>query len=110
MLAHANGERLRLSEPGEWREKIYDSTALEAGKNSNAAREGLPPRWDDFRFGEKQPFGVNLLAGNDWDEYAAFFHRVDNGVQNRGNRIRGLGNAVVPIQTREAFKKLIGAK
>ncbi len=34
--------------------------------------------------------------------------RVANGVPQRVDRIRALGNAVVPIQAREAFKRLMG--
>lgn len=34
--------------------------------------------------------------------------RVANGVPARVDRIKGLGNAVVPAQAREAFKRLIG--
>jgi DNA (cytosine-5)-methyltransferase 1 len=34
--------------------------------------------------------------------------RVADGISCRVDRIRGLGNAVVPAQAREAFKKLVG--
>ena len=34
--------------------------------------------------------------------------RVDNGISNRVDRIKCLGNSVVPLQVREAFKKLAG--
>lgn len=36
--------------------------------------------------------------------------RVVNGLPFRVDRLRGLGNAVVPTQAREAFKKLMGLK
>lgn len=36
--------------------------------------------------------------------------RVVNGLSFRVDRIKGLGNAVVPAQAREAFKRLIGLK
>jgi DNA (cytosine-5)-methyltransferase 1 len=34
--------------------------------------------------------------------------RVANGILNRAHRIKCLGNSVVPVQVREAFKKLAG--
>lgn len=36
--------------------------------------------------------------------------RVVNGLPQRVDRIRGLGNAVVPLQAREAFKRLMGLR
>jgi DNA (cytosine-5)-methyltransferase 1 len=42
------------------------------------------------------------------DEPECLLDRVANGVSFRVDRIRGLGNAVVPLQAREAFKKLMG--
>ena len=49
-----------------------------------------------------------------WDESwwatEPYVGRVVNGLPCRVDRIRGLGNAVVPAQAREAFKRLIGLK
>lgn len=36
--------------------------------------------------------------------------RVVDGLQHRSHRIKSLGNAVVPMQAREAFKRLMGLK
>jgi len=36
--------------------------------------------------------------------------RVANGIQNRVDRIKCLGNAVVPLQVKEAFERLAGLK
>jgi DNA (cytosine-5)-methyltransferase 1 len=59
---------------------------------------------------ERNPkaFSLSLLEGDDWDSYAVFFLRMDNGLQHKGDRIRALGNGVVPQQAREAFQKLSG--
>lgn len=43
-----------------------------------------------------------------WWESEPNVGRVANGVPARVDRIRGLGNAVVPLQAREAFKRLMG--
>lgn len=43
-----------------------------------------------------------------WWEAEPDVGRVVDGVPNRVDRIRGLGNAVVPLQAREAFKRLMG--
>ncbi len=43
-----------------------------------------------------------------WWDVEPGIRRVANGVPQRVDRLRGLGNAVVPIQAREAFKRLMG--
>lgn len=107
LLAHANGKPMRLSGPGQ-RKAIYDSSTLENGEIANPFSEGLEITWPQVRYEQKQPFSLELLEGNNWDDYASFFHRMDNGIPLRSHRLRGLGNAVVPRQANEAFKKLMG--
>ena len=55
-----------------------------------------------------QPFTTELLDGNNGDEYASFLLRMDHGIPNRLDRIRALGNGVVPQQVKAAFEKLVG--
>lgn len=50
-----------------------------------------------------------LSSMESWKAYAESM-REDNGIPNRVDRIRALGNAVVPLQAKEAFKILMGLK
>lgn len=59
-------------------------------------------------FKKSKPFGIDLLEGNNWNEYADFLLRVDNGLQHRGDAVRALGNGVVPKQVETAFRILSG--
>lgn len=52
--------------------------------------------------------GTPLDAGRQWWETEPDVGRVVDGVSFRVDRIRGLGNAVVPLQAEKAFKRLIG--
>lgn len=110
LLAYSNGESLRLSESGKWGEEIHDSTTLENGKVTDTSGPGLENRKFKQWTQKEQPFTTDILEGNNWDDYASFFHRVDNGLSNRSHRLRGLGNAVVPLQAKTAFEKLLGIK
>jgi DNA (cytosine-5)-methyltransferase 1 len=50
------------------------------------------------------------FAGASWWNPEPGICRVDDGVPLRVDRLRGLGNAVVPAQAREAFERLVGLK
>jgi DNA (cytosine-5)-methyltransferase 1 len=47
---------------------------------------------------------------NEWQEAVSKVCRITDGVPQRVDRLRGLGNAVVPDQAKEAFKILMGLK
>lgn len=46
----------------------------------------------------------------DWWTVEPHVGRVAHGIPSRVDRLRGLGNAVVPVQAREAFERLMGFK
>ena len=111
-LAKANGNELRIQSGRGARKnrkkKIPPRDALEIGKTPAAISERL----EEARIKElgetpkSEPW--RLLAGNDWDEHARELLRVDDGVPYRAHRIRALGNAVVSIQAKTAFERLMG--
>ena len=53
---------------------------------------------------------VNMEAINEWQEAVSKVCRITDGIPQRVDRLRALGNAVVPIQAKEAFKILMGLK
>jgi DNA (cytosine-5)-methyltransferase 1 len=58
--------------------------------------------WDSGQ--QPSPFGEG------WWKSEPALDRVVNGLPHRVDRIKGLGNAVVPAQAREAFMRLMGLK
>ncbi len=52
--------------------------------------------------------GRDAVAGRSWWAIEPNVGRVAHGIPARVDRLRGLGNAVVPLQAREAFKRLAG--
>jgi DNA (cytosine-5)-methyltransferase 1 len=51
---------------------------------------------------------VGLVQGDLWNQSPGDVYRMDDGLPLRTLRIRGLGNAVVPIQARIAWARLTG--
>lgn len=114
IATNTNSIKSRLSDgrrKGAQRSKeIFSGVALEDGNASIPLRPRLEGYGFEERDGEKKPFSTDLLEGNTWDDYASFFLRVDNGLSDRSNRLRALGNGVVPQQARKAFEILTGLK
>lgn len=82
-MAHAPGERVQ---------GLWTSGQQEPGSHGET---GLPLR--------KSETGIQ----SDWN-VEPDVGRVVNGLPDRAHRIKCLGNSVVPLQVREAFKKLAG--
>lgn len=99
LLAHANSVR-KLSEQGK-----HDWTSDRSKNVADTMRKGLE-RHRKKSVRNAQEFGY--ACNNSWWAVEPRICRVADGVQNRAHRIRCLGNSVVPLQVREAFKKLIG--
>ncbi len=73
----------------------------------NAHGEGLEgQREQPRRAGEKLPD----VSSSSWWTTEPNVGRVGHGIPFRVDRIRGLGNAVVPLCAKEAFKELMGIK
>lgn len=108
LLANSRGESVRLPESGQRRKEIHAPGTLEAGQNTHSNGFGLQAVGPSIGLQTPKPFTTDLLEGNNWNDYAAFFSRMDHGLSHRGHRIKALGNAVVPQQAREAFQRLIG--
>lgn len=108
LLAHSNSLR-KLSEQ---REHDRASNSCEDVADATGKRiQGLRSGWEQ----EPSSHGKAKLPlreskrpiHSDW-AIEPSVGRVANGLPNRSHRIKCLGNSVVPLQVREAFKKLSG--
>jgi DNA (cytosine-5)-methyltransferase 1 len=109
LLAHSNSSKIGhesgwgCGSLGEGKTKSRHDGREESLANS--LREGLERQWG-------KPIGAGAqfsdTCDKSWWTTEPNVGRVANGVSLRVDRLRGLGNAVVPAQAREAFKRLMG--
>jgi DNA (cytosine-5)-methyltransferase 1 len=120
LLAYSDGARLRNEQGGSggtYREG--QAFPGDHGKTEQMANDDLHRRirqatptekkdpqgfWENYWRSEAGPFGDN------WWATEPGVGRVADGLPNRVDRCRALGNAVVPAQVREAFSYLAGIR
>ncbi len=111
LLAHANDER-RGHKPDEQPRSDGRTVArLHGQAHLNTASAGLE-RWLDAKEAWKA-FALGSGSGSGkWPHWLPqpSLCRGAHGLSYRVERLRGLGNAVVPLQAREAFERLMGLK
>lgn len=91
------GEAISLHDGGQ--ESLADP--LRIGREKRGAGEEVRGR-------SPHAIGGSSCFDSGWWAVEPNVGRVAHGVPLRVDRLRGLGNAVVPLQAREAFKKLMG--
>lgn len=105
--AYPNGEfPHRPRAPWDWRPELADSRGDEMADALRPRREKLDATAKPEGTGHGS-WGVTSLWCPSWWAVEPNVGRVAYGVQARVDRIKCLGNAVVPLQAREAFKELL---
>lgn len=105
VLAHASGDgRLERRAESAWIEG-RSSSAGGGSSMGDAASERLS-HGPDESLGQPKPLAQ--FERPDWWSTEPDVGRVVNGLPFRVDRLRGLGNAVVPRQAQVAFKRLMG--
>jgi len=107
LLAHSNGPILRTQPRGrcwpDWQEKDESRINGETGKTTNPSSQRL-----EGISRKKQTIAQHLRC--DWGQTPSAICGVDDGVAFRVDRIKSIGNGVVPKQVKEAFEILMGLK
>lgn len=105
LLANANGERRRSK-------SLKEKTGIDEINDRHRERKALA-NTDCLR--KLQSSGIKSecwqrIGDGSWWPIEPNVGRVAHGIPKRVDRIKGLGNAVVPAQAREAFQRLMGLK
>lgn len=107
MLAHSKSEGLERQRNGAIGNKKTKPIAL--GENENVAdsqcdKSRIQPRRSSRQKRKDTP---HYLDGSQWISEPSV-DRVVNGLPFRVDRVKSLGNSVVPLQVRTAFERLLG--
>jgi DNA (cytosine-5)-methyltransferase 1 len=109
LLAYSNSERGRAKQISELGQRNSAKFGNDGEKKSLANSKRYSQGSNEGqREGEKAPVSSSGFCG-EWS-IEPDVGRVANGIPFRVDRIKGLGNAIVPAQGREAFKILMGIK
>lgn len=102
-LADSNG--LRKSSKQENRKHTLDRTGNSSENVTNANSQGLERQREVTERAHKK---FNYACDSSWWAIEPNVGRVANGTPFRVDRIKAIGNGVVPLQVKTAFEKLIG--
>ena len=119
LLACANGERLRKKQRTKHivrKRQILTNNNGSTQFVADAESSRLSRRESSYGDGETKEtqstgpcYGRMFeFSGTDWWKAEPSVGRVADGIPNRMDRLKCLGNSVVPEQAREAFKRLCG--
>ena len=108
LLAYSGGTRLQRHwlKSSDSKKESFSCHVMENGKIANT--DGFPKKLRQSKKWEQNIKSEWSLEGDDWDNHAEFFLRICDGLPHRTHRIKCLGNSVVPLQVRQAFKRLAG--
>jgi len=134
LLAHANGDRLRNKEQ-KWdiqtiveyngkKKSLADTKSKRCGEGrkfryqqleewiTGSSKEMVNPLRAGLEGQREKPIEfykkLSNTSDSSWWEAEPAVGRVADGVHNRSHRLKGLGNAVVPLQAKKAFERLMG--
>jgi len=114
LLAHAQSKQDGGLQPIRFQSDTRTSSkdVADAGGESSAQENTLPSTVGESGYSRSNDGGRDgrQAPRNDWWLSEPSVGRVAHGIPKRVDRLRALGNAVVPAQAREAFERLMGLK
>lgn len=109
----ANAEKLQCDERNDNARKRTQEKPVSKFRNgggtetiTDTEREGLERRVQPRKQFAKLYNGQNKEWNKEWTQVASKFCRVDDGIPNRVDRLKGLGNAIVPQIAYEIFRAI----